>query len=172
LLRSNDDPFVVIASAGDLRLAIVLAVGQERLLERVMPALTSGRSSEAGDHEYFPFRTPDSMSYRLGMVVSPVPAAQVDSLRNSCTCSGTEARGEAGLRVLSLDRGGAAGEAGLKPGDVIVAVNGRNVATRQEFDRMGESQKPGATVRFEALRRQEIDGLDWMEVRIITPKVP
>jgi C-terminal processing protease CtpA/Prc len=62
--------------------------------------------------------------------------------------------GEAGggVRVNGVSPGGPAEEAGVKAGDVIVAMDGKKVATGRELVRMMEGVEPGQKVALE-LRR-------------------
>ncbi len=54
----------------------------------------------------------------------------------------------AGVRVSGVSPGGPAEEAGVKPGDVIVAIQSKPVATSREVVRAMESVKPGDRVRL------------------------
>lgn len=60
--------------------------------------------------------------------------------------------GGAGVRVNSVSPGGPAAEAGVKAGDVIVAIEGSKVATGRELVRVMEGVEPGQKVALE-LRR-------------------
>jgi len=63
-------------------------------------------------------------------------------------------RGEAGgVGITNVDRAGPAGRAGLRPGDVVIAVNGDKVGTAREMIRRIATQSPGNTVNL-TLRRQ------------------
>lgn len=57
-----------------------------------------------------------------------------------------------GVRVNSVSPGGPAAEAGVKSGDVIVAIEGRKVATGRELVKVMEDVEPGQKVALE-LRR-------------------
>jgi hypothetical protein len=57
-----------------------------------------------------------------------------------------------GVRIESVSPGGPAADAGVKPGDVIVAVQSRPVTTGRELVRAMESVKPGDKVDL-ALKR-------------------
>ncbi|AJE04628.1 DegQ family serine endoprotease [Geobacter pickeringii] len=73
---------------------------------------------------------PDS----LGLAVEDLPP---DMLR----------RGATGVMVADVDEGSVAAEAGIRPGDLIVAVNRKRVANRAEYDRaMRDAQHRGAAV--------------------------
>ena len=58
-----------------------------------------------------------------------------------------------GLRVMTVYDGSPAAKGGLKPGDVIVGVNGEPVETSRALIRMVAAAPPGTTVRL-AVRRQ------------------
>lgn len=57
-----------------------------------------------------------------------------------------------GVRVNGVSPGGPAAEAGVKPGDVIVAIEGKKVATGRELVKVMEDVEPGQKVALE-LRR-------------------
>jgi S1-C subfamily serine protease len=65
---------------------------------------------------------------------------------------------EAGVRVESIEPGGAAQRAGLEPGDVIIAYDGENVAGVDELHRLLSAERIGKTTRVTLLRRtQKLD---------------
>jgi len=61
-----------------------------------------------------------------------------------------------GAVVLNIAPGGAAARAGVEPGDVIVAYNGKPIRNRDELVAMVTATKPGTTVPIRIMRdRQE-----------------
>jgi S1-C subfamily serine protease len=65
---------------------------------------------------------------------------------------------EAGVRVESIEAGGAAQRAGLEPGDVIIGYDGENVAGVDELHRLLSAERIGKTTRVTLLRRtQKLD---------------
>ena len=66
--------------------------------------------------------------------------------------------GVAGVGVAAVERGGPASRGGLKPGDIIVGVNGQAVETSRALIRAVAATMPGNTVRL-AVRRggQSVD---------------
>ena len=58
-----------------------------------------------------------------------------------------------GVGIASVDRAGPAARAGLRPGDIVTAVNGEKVDTARDMIRRVAGQSPGATVTL-TLRRQ------------------
>jgi S1-C subfamily serine protease len=65
---------------------------------------------------------------------------------------------EAGVRIESVEPGGAAQRAGLEPGDVIIAYDGENVAGVDELHRLLSAERIGKTTRVTFLRRtQKLD---------------
>jgi len=58
-----------------------------------------------------------------------------------------------GVGIAGVERTGPAGRAGLRPGDVVLAVNGDKVDTAREMIRRIATQSPGNTVNL-TLRRQ------------------
>ncbi|HKB62035.1 MAG TPA: trypsin-like peptidase domain-containing protein, partial [Burkholderiales bacterium] len=64
----------------------------------------------------------------------------------------------AGVRVESIEPGGAARQAGIEPGDVIIGYDGENVAGVDELHRLLSAERIGKTTRVTLLRRtQKLD---------------
>jgi serine protease Do len=84
---------------------------------------------------------------RIGVGIGAVPADAVDEF-------GLKDRN--GAVVLNIVPGGAAAKAGLEPGDVIIAYNGKPIRNRDELVAMVTATKPGTTVPVRVVRdRQE-----------------
>jgi len=75
--------------------------------------------------------------------VSPLTTRLAEELR----APGTE-----GVVITRMSRGSGAYEAGLRPGDVIKAVNGRPIADPSQFVRVIADTDIGSTARIEVLR--------------------
>jgi serine protease Do len=82
----------------------------------------------------------------IGVQVQPVP-------RDSYTDLGLKER--RGALVATVTRGGPAQQAGMEPGDVIVDVNGKPVASRDELVQTIMALKPGTTVPLKVVRDKE-----------------
>jgi S1-C subfamily serine protease len=64
----------------------------------------------------------------------------------------------AGVRVESVEPGGAAQQAGIEPGDVIIGYDGENVAGVDELHRLLSAERIGKTTNVTLLRRtQKLD---------------
>jgi len=64
----------------------------------------------------------------------------------------------AGVRVESVEPGGAAQRAGIEPGDVIIGYDGENVAGVDELHRLLSEQRIGKATKIALLRRtQKLD---------------
>ncbi|TMH71163.1 MAG: trypsin-like serine protease [Betaproteobacteria bacterium] len=64
----------------------------------------------------------------------------------------------AGVRVESIEPGGAAQQAGIEPGDVIIGYDGENVAGVDELHRLLSAERIGKTTKVTLLRRtQKLD---------------
>jgi len=64
----------------------------------------------------------------------------------------------AGVRVESVEPGGAALEAGIEPGDVIIGYDGQDVAGVDELHRLLSAERIGKTTKVTLLRRtQKLD---------------
>jgi serine protease Do len=65
----------------------------------------------------------------------------------------TEGHGVMGVGIASVERGSPAARAGLRPGDIVVALNGQPADSRRTFIKAIALTPPGNTVRL-TLRRQ------------------
>jgi serine protease Do len=83
---------------------------------------------------------------RIGVAVQQVNREDIDEF-------GLKER--MGAVVASVTEGGAADKAGLEPGDVIVAFNGKPVRNRDELVAMVVATKPGAAVPVRILRAKQ-----------------
>ena len=84
---------------------------------------------------------------RIGVGIGPVPVDAVDEF-------GLKDRN--GAVVLNVAPTGAAGKAGIEPGDVIIAYNGKPIRNRDELVAMVTATKPGTSVPVRLIRdRQE-----------------
>ena len=54
-----------------------------------------------------------------------------------------EAKPGQGALVVGVTPGGAASEAGLAPGDLILSANGKPVRSAKEFQKLARKTKPG-----------------------------
>jgi S1-C subfamily serine protease len=63
-----------------------------------------------------------------------------------------ERRQETGVEVVDVAPGSPAADAGLRPEDLIVAVDGRPVADVGEVQRLMVGERIGAVVRLEVIR--------------------
>jgi S1-C subfamily serine protease len=59
--------------------------------------------------------------------------------------------GGSGVVVVSVTPGGPAAKAGLKPGDVIVTLNGRGTPTVNDLTSVASELKPGTRVALEVV---------------------
>jgi S1-C subfamily serine protease len=66
-----------------------------------------------------------------------------DQLRNFFGVSGNS-----GVLVSSVDAGSSAEKAGLKPGDVIIAIDGRSVRNPGDFSREMRSENGKVTLKI------------------------
>lgn len=64
--------------------------------------------------------------------------------------------GEESLEIEDLAEEGGAGAAGLKKGDVIIAINGKKVTKFEEISEVLEQHKPGAVVQL-TYRRKDVE---------------
>lgn len=112
-----------------------LADAQRRLEDAAREvAELSGEAATAGGHREFEIFLPGPRRAMLGV-----------------NLGGSEPNG-GGVRVAGVSPGGPAAEAGVKAGDIIVAIQAKPVATGRELVRAMETIEPGEKVAVE-LRR-------------------
>ena len=80
---------------------------------------------------------------RIGVAIGPIPA-------NAVTEFGLKDRN--GAVIMSVAHGSAADKAGLEPGDVVIAYNGKAIKNRDELVSMVVATKPGTTVPVRIVR--------------------
>jgi membrane-associated protease RseP (regulator of RpoE activity) len=83
---------------------------------------------------------------RLGVSIQTIPQGMASAL-------GLPEQG--GVMVLTVDRRGPAAEAGIKPGDVILRLNGRPVTDAEELAAQIGGREPGTIVRIGLWRNHE-----------------
>ncbi len=79
----------------------------------------------------------------IGVQIQPVPRDALEEF-------GLDER--TGALVVAVSRGGPAAKAGVEPGDVILEVNGKPVASNDELVRLVMALKPGTTVPMRVVR--------------------
>lgn len=87
---------------------------------------------------------PEEKADRLGVKVRDLPPGVARRLKL-----------EAGVAVIDLVPGSQGARAGLLPGDIILAVNGKKVNASDQYYSLMSSLKPGSSVAFR-LNRQDI----------------
>jgi len=97
------------------------------LVRELLPQLRSGKITRG----------------RIGVQVQPVPREAVEEL-------GLKSR--EGALVASVSSGGAAAKAGMEPGDVIVAFNGKPVKKNDDLVQMVMATRPGTSVPLRVIR--------------------
>ncbi|MPZ12806.1 MAG: PDZ domain-containing protein, partial [Kiloniellaceae bacterium] len=65
-----------------------------------------------------------------------------------------------GALIVDANAGEPAAEAGIKPGDVVIAVEGESITSPRELARSVGRQKPGASVEVTVWRNGEATNLD------------
>ncbi len=95
---------------------------------------------------------------KLGLVFQPMSNELAKALKLA---------GPKGALVAQIESGGSAARAGLKPGDVILAVNGTEISHAEELPRNVARNAPGAQITLSVLRdgkRQDMKAtLDTLE---------
>jgi serine protease Do len=74
----------------------------------------------------------------------------------------------AGCRLTEVDENSPASRAGLKAGDVVLRVNGREIKVAATFRRWMDEAKPGETLNLEIKRGEEVLSV---KVRLETPRL-
>lgn len=99
---------------------------------------------------------------RLGVTVQDVNQALADSF-------GLKKPG--GALVSSVEKGGAAAEAGLEPGDVILRYNDKDIASSSDLPMLVANTGPGTAARLDVMRKGETRRIDVTVGRIKSAKV-
>jgi serine protease Do len=126
---SSDLPHLVgrvpVGSKAKLR---VLRGGKELTLN-----VTIGELAERGDGEAGYGAPGDEVRSRIGLSVEPLPPAAAEQLGIS-----------GGVRVLESD--GAAAEAGIRSGDVVIRLDNQEISDTESFRKIVEGLQPGRSV--------------------------
>jgi serine protease Do len=84
---------------------------------------------------------------RIGVAVRPVPAESIDEFG---------LRDRSGALVATVSPNSAAAKAGIEPGDVVIAYNGKPIQKQEDLVQAVMATKPGTTVPIRVMRdRQE-----------------
>jgi len=106
--------------------------------------------------------SPTGASVGIGFAI---PSEAVSRIVSQLLSRGTIDRGwlgvsveerEGGVLIANLDRAGPAGRAGVRPGDVVVAINGERIETSRGLIRTVAGAPPGNILRL-TVRRQGRD---------------
>ncbi len=122
-------------------------VGAEATLEVVREGkairidLAIGELADRGTNSMTPGRSGSGGSKRLGLFVEPVPEAALERLGIS-----------GGVRVVEV--GGAAEEAGLRPGDIITRLNNQEVSDPDSLREIADELPSGRSVPVLVIRGQ------------------
>jgi serine protease Do len=84
----------------------------------------------------------------LGVVVRPTPPDMVPA-----------GAGAKGALVVEVDPNGPAAKAGVKPGDILVAIQGRPIDESNRLPRLVASLKPGTTAELKVIRDGQVKTL-------------
>jgi serine protease Do len=84
---------------------------------------------------------------KLGLVFQPISSELAKALKLD---------GAKGALVAQIEAGGAAARAGIKPGDVIVSVNGTSITHGDELPRRVAKNAPGSEIRVGLVRAGKV----------------
>ena len=110
--------------AGNIGIGFAIPINTVR---EVLPGLRSGKITRG----------------RIGVSVAPVTAEAADALNM---------KDRHGALVAQVVKNGPADEAGVKPGDVIMQFNGKNIVKNDDLPTLVASTTPGTTVPLRLLR--------------------
>lgn len=88
---------------------------------------------------------------RLGVAIQDVNQALADSFG---------LKQPAGALVSSVDKTGAAARAGLKPGDVILRYNQKDISSSSQLPMLVADSAPGSTAKLQIMRNGETKNID------------
>jgi serine phosphatase RsbU (regulator of sigma subunit) len=97
---------------------------------------------------------------REDRIVSVEIADSISNIRKRISISSNDLRESItgippAARILSVQKDGASDRAGLRPGDLIVSINGQGFASIFEADALMRKIKPGETATYRILRRMK-----------------
>lgn len=91
-------------------------------------------------------------------------------------------QGQRGAEITMVDHDGPAGKAGLHAHDIVVQMNGQNIANSEDFRRRIRESSPGTAVSLAIMRqgramtvtaqlanREEVDRLAWQQMTVADP---
>lgn len=145
---------IEITSAGMLRRAIALMKPNQNITLSIIRAgsdmelkATLGKNPDGATGEH------DSIEELIGIVVEPI----TQELQKQYNLDARH-----GMLIVDIDSESAAYEAGLRPGYIILSINGKPIATKDEFQKEIEAGtnakklllqiKAGPTIRFVPIR--------------------
>ena len=79
----------------------------------------------------------------------------------------TTAKRKSGAAIASVDHGGPAAKAGLRPGDVVTSINGDRVENPRELIRDVSAVSPGGTARLRVRRSNQL-----LDLSVVVAKRP
>lgn len=142
--------FVLMVCVALLALAVAVTRGDGKSAEDPSaPAMTvaAGSFRPVPRAEYFPSPREDGPGLGLAAQTLTPPVAAYYSMKD---CPLTP-----GAQVFALESGGPADAAGIRPGDVITAVNGEPILTAEDLEDALDSVKEGQTVTLTVFREGE-----------------
>ena len=107
-------------------LALGFSVGDQRTLSLTVDELKPEASASAGSPGAQPGQPAPAQANALGLALTDIPADRLEQLRL-----------KNGVLVESAE--GAAAAAGLRPGDIVIAVNNTDVTSARQFDELLEA---------------------------------
>ena len=64
--------------------------------------------------------------------------------------------GDTGLEVIAVNEASSAWESGLRPGDILLWANGKDITSMDDLDEVRDSLDVGETIRFRIWREGEV----------------
>ena len=82
-----------------------------------------------------------------------------------------------GAAITNVDQDGPACRAGLQPGDIVIAFNGKTVTSSEQFASLIHSSVPGSTATMTLIRNGQSKDMkvilgDWKQMAAMPPKAP
>jgi serine protease Do len=154
-IRVGDDLIGIVTTTpvGNTLNIGVLRDGKHDTYKVVVGNLAQIFPDQFGGRDQTEQSKPDGTTVSFGMTIVPLSDRQRETM-------GIKEKG--GVRVAAVENGSFAEDIGLESGDVILSINGHDVAAVEDVKRVQATLKPGDPVKLRVMRRSSPRSNDWV----------